>query len=281
MDDKLFFGKATYQCWIGFIDDEGTDRFNNYKSIFLSARRKEVVPEKRVDNYDKVKARVLDVVLLSGLLARTKFVGVNLPIDVDIVEKYGSEITLFNQPNELRVKEQILPTFNQIFSSGFRQGFSEEDLRRGYLRSVAMHELAHSYLYYRDSARNLKDLFQIIYELTATVSGLRMSGFLLLKDRITEKQLQSMIVAIICRSYYLVNNAENNKPLINYTLGGAIFINFLLESGALKQSGSIFVPNFMKIFVSLHELSEILEKLLSSGTRKDTEALIRKYGKNK
>src|SRR5205823_3504120 len=106
---------------------------------------------------------------------------------------------------------QVLPTFNKIFSTGFKEGFTVEDLRRGYLRNVAMHELAHSYLYYRNSAKDLKDLFQPIYELAATVYGFRMSGFLLLKDRINEKQLESMIVAFICRSYYMMKNAGNNK----------------------------------------------------------------------
>ncbi len=279
LDDKLFFGKASYQAWVGILDKEGTERFNNYKSITLSARRKALMPKERIDGHNKIKAQVIDVVLFSGLMARTKFVGVNLPVDVEFVEKYGSEVTLFNQPNDLRIKEQILPTFNKIFSKPFKQGFTKEDLRRGYLRMVALHELAHSYLYYRHAVQNLADLFQSIYELSATVLGLRMAGYLLLKDRITNKQVESMIVTFLCRSFYLAGKGKSNKSMVNYNLGGAIFVNYMLECGAIKLKEELVIPNFMKIFVALHDLSYMLEKLLASGTRKDAEIFVRKYAK--
>lgn len=276
-DDKLSLGKASYQAWIGVLDKEGTERFNNYKTITLSARRKALLPKERVDNLDKVKSKVIDVVLFSGFMARTKFVGINLPVNIDLVEKYGAEITLFNQSNDLRLKEQILPAFNQIFSKVFKQGFSREDLRRGYLRCVALHELAHSYLYYKNSAKNLENFFPTIYELAATVLGLRMAGSLLLKDRIDNKQMESMIIAFICRSFYLMEEANEDSSMVNYTLGSTIFINFIKENGALKQFDGVFIPNFTKIFVSLHDLSSILEELLSKGSRKDVEAFLNKY----
>lgn len=279
LDDKLFFGKATYQAWVGIVDWEGTERLNNYKSIVFSARRNALIPGERIDNLDKVIAKVDDVILFSGLMARLKFVGVNLPMDMNFVRKYGSEITLFNQPNDLRMKEEIIPTFNKIFSKDFREGFSFEDLRRASLRYLAMHELAHSFLYYNHAIENLKDLFLPIFEIAATILGLRVAGTLLLKDRITNKQLESMIVASLCRGFYLIEKREINKSLANYTLGWAIFINFMLESGALKQAGGLAIPNFMKMFVSLHDLSSVLEHLLSQGTYREAQAFVRKYGR--
>lgn len=276
-DPKLFYAKAAYQCWVGVVDSEGTKRLNNYKTITLSASRKALIPKERVNNLDKVKAKTIDVILFSGLMARTQFVGVNLPMNLNIIEKYGSEVTIFNQPNDLRMKEQIIPTFNKIFSKEFREGFSWEDLRRASLRYVALHELAHNYLYYKNAFKNLQDLLPSLYELSATVLGMRMAGSLLLKDRITNKQLESMIVAFICRSFYLMEKNKVSKYMINYALGGAIFINFMLKTGALKQLHGLAIPNFMKIFVSLHDLLYILENLLSSGTRRDAEAFIKKY----
>lgn len=276
-DNRIFFAKASYHAWIGVMDVEGTIRFNNYKTITLSARRKALIPQERVDNLDKIKARVVDVLVFSGFMARTKFVGVNLPMDLNIVEKYGSQAVLFNQLNDLRLQEQILPVFNKIFSTEFKQNFSLEDLRRGYLRTVALHELAHSYLYYRHAQENLKDLFVVIYELSATILGLRMAGSLLLKDRINNKQLESMITTFICRSYYLKEESMQNKSLANYGLGGTLFIKFMLESDALKQFKGLIIPNFTKVFFSINELSYLLEKLLAFGIRKDAEVFIKKY----
>lgn len=276
-DDRLFFGKASYHAWVGVIEKEGTDRYNNYKSVTLSVRRK-AMPWNRIDfDHRKIKAKVLDVILFSGMMARTKFVGINLPMELKLVERYGSEATLFNQSNDLRMTEQILPTFNQIFSPAFREGFSKEDLRRGYLRAVALHELGHSYLYYKKSLKNLKDLFPCIYELAATTLGLRLAGTLLLKDRITEKMLKSMIVAFSCRSYYLMERRKTEKSMSNYALGSTVFINFMLESGALKKFKDLIVPNFTKVFLSLHELSDTMETLLATGIRKDAESFLNKY----
>jgi hypothetical protein len=279
LDDELFYGKASYQAWVGILDKEGTDRFNDYKSIILGARRKALMPSERIEVRERVKGKVLDAVVFSGLMARTMFVGVNMPMETMLVEKYGSEITLFNQPNDMRLKEQIMPSFNKIFSKQLRAGFENEDLRRGYLRAVAMHELAHSFLYYRHSVENLQKLFQIIYELAATVLGIRMAGSLLLMDRITSKQLESMIVTLISRSYYNLEKRTEYKSMINYSVGGTILINYLLESGALKENRDVFVPNFMKIFMALHDLSDTLEHLLSSGTKADAEKFVNKYSK--
>lgn len=275
--NRLFEGKAVYQAWVGVLDLEGTERLNDYKSIIFNVTRKALLPEEHVENSKNVKAKTIDEVLLSGLMARSKFVGLNLPMDVNLVKKYGSEVTIFNQANELRMKEQIVPTFNKIFSSEFQEGFSAEDLKRASLRYVAFHELAHNYLYYQNSAKKLQNLFPIIYELTATLLGMRIAGTLLLIDRITDKQLESMIVAFISRSYDLVERSKRDKLMINYALGGLIFINYMLESGALRQKEGMAIPNFMKIFVSLHELSYIMERILSSGSRKEAEVFVKKY----
>lgn len=279
-DDRLPFSKASYHAWVGVVEQEGTDRLYNYKSVTLSAIRKVSLPRERIDlDSSRIKAKVLDVVLLSGIMAETKFVGLNLPMDINMVKKYGAIVTLFNQPNDLRLEEQILPIFNELFSKGFKEGFSREDLRRGYLRTTALHELAHSYLYYKNAAKKLQDLFHTIYELAATILGLRLAGTLLLKDRITEKMLESMLVAFTCRSLYLIETGKKRQFMSEYTLGGSAYINFMMESGAIKRLNDLIILNFTKMFVSIHELSYILENLLSRGTRKDAEDFIKKHSR--
>lgn len=275
-DDELFFTKNSYQAWVGVVEKEGTERLNNYKNTILNAHREGSISVEKVHNHDRLSAKVIDTILFSGLMAKTKFPGVNYPINLDFVEKYGSEITLFNQPNDLMMKERIIPTFNKIFSKGFKEGYGAEDLRRANLRYTAMHEFAHSYLYYRHASENLKDLFRPIYELAATLLGFRMAGSLLLKDRINNKQLESMIVALLCSSFYLVSQ-KSNKFLPEYKLGSTVFINFLLKSGALKKMNGTVVVNFMKIFVALQDLFHILERLLSGGNREETGVFVEQY----
>ncbi len=276
-DDRLFFDKAPYQCWVGVVNAEKTKRLAYYKDIVLSARRKALLPNERFENYKEVRIKDNEIILFSGHMARTKFVGLNMPVNIDWVEKYGSEVTLFDNVNDLRIKEQILPSFNNIFAAVFKRQYSKEDLRIGSINYVVLHELAHNDLYYRNAAQNLGDLLSPIYELAATVLGFRMAGSLLLKDIITNKQLESMIIAFVCRNFYLAQKIKEDKSWTNYALAGIIFNNFMLESGAIIQSKGLTIPNFMKIFVSIQELFTALEFLLSSGTRKNAEAFIEKY----
>lgn len=275
-DNQLFFAKAAYHCWIGVMDTEGTRRLQSYRNVILSATRKALVSGERIDNHEKVKAKTIDVLIFAGFMAQTKFVGMTFPQNLKLIEKHGSDVTIFNQINDLRMEEQIIPTFNKIFSPGFREGFDFEDLRRASLRYVALHELAHNYLYYKN-AKNLGDLLPFINELAATVLGMKIAGSLLLKGIITDKQLESMIVAFICRSFDLIQKSKKSKFVSSYPIGGLIFINFMVKHEALKQHNGLTIPNFMKIFVSLHELSLLLESLLSSGTRKDAESFVKKY----
>ncbi|MBI2600798.1 hypothetical protein HYW42_02495 [Candidatus Daviesbacteria bacterium] len=277
-NDKLFFTKTSYQAWVGVMDGERTARVLNFKNIIHTARRKTLMPSEKVDFYEKVQIRVDDLLIFSGLISRTMFLGVNLPNDTNLMEKYGSEITVFKQSIDYRVKTEVLPAFSKVFSSSFQKEFDYEDIRWGTLYFTILHELGHTYLRYRNSERNLEDLFPIIDELSAYVLGMKLAGFLLLKDVLTQKQLESIMVAFTSRCFELVLNESNNKSKIHYTIGGAIFVNFLFETEAIREKEGISWPNFTKMFVSLDQLATILERILSQGRREDAEAFIKKYG---
>src|SRR3989344_2316706 len=225
-NDQVFFIKTSYQAWVAVMDVNSTNRLNEYKSAILSSRRRVLMPSEKVDYYDKVQTRIDEAVLYSGRITRTMPVGINLPNDPVLMEKYGSEITVFKQANSLRAQNEIMPAFNRIFSREFKQTFSEEDLEFGSLYSVILHELAHTYLRYRNSEKNLKELFPIIDELSATAMGIKVCGSLLLQDMMTAKQLESIMIAFMARSFYLVLEEKDNPARIHYTQGGALFINF-------------------------------------------------------
>lgn len=277
-DDKLFFTKTSYQAWVGVMDEGTTKRARQFRDIILSARKHSLMSSEQVDFYDKVQIRVDDLLLFSGLIARTVFLGVDVPNDPNLMEKYGSEITIFNQANEYRFKHEVLPAFNRIFSVSFRKLFSIKDIELGTLYSTILHELGHVYLRYRDSEKRLKDLFPIIDELSAYVTGLKVGGYLLLKDVTNTKQLESMMVAFLARSFEMVLYEKDNRSKYHYMLGGAIFINYLFENGAIQETGGVSWPNFTKMFFSLSELAVILDRILSCGTRADAESFIKKYG---
>ena len=276
-DDKLFFIKTSYQSWVSVMDKEQTKKATIYKDMILTARRKVLVSSEKVDYFDKVQLRIDDLVLFSGLVSRTMFVGINLPNETHLMEKFGSKITLFKQTAELRSNLNY-SVFKKLFDPKFQKQFTPNDLKEGVIYSTALHEMAHTYLRYHGSEKRLKDLFPIIDELSATVLGIKVSGSLLLKEAVSQQQLESIMLAYLIRSFYNIINEGDNKSKYHYTKGGAIFINFLFESGAIKMANGISWPNFMKMFISLDQLASILEKLMSVGTRNDAEKFIEKYG---
>lgn len=277
-DDKLFFVKTSYQAWVGVMDAEKTQTAQRYKELILSARRKALMPSEKVDYYDKVQVRIDDILVFSGFIAGAKFIGVNLPNDVRLMEQYGSEITLFKQTNETRMELEIVPTFSKLFSPEFRKLFLQEDLDQGGLGLNILHELAHVYLRYRNSERNLKDLFPYIDELGAYVTGIKVCGSLYLKDIASQHELESIIVAFLSKCYYAILNEANDQSGIHYTKGYAMVINYLKENEALLVKDGVSYPSFTKIFLCLDQLSEILERILSSGSREDAAAFIKQYG---
>lgn len=278
-DDTLFYTKTAYQAWVGVVDRETTQRFTVFKDLILSTRRKAMIPSERIETDKPVYIKVKDVFILSGLIARTKFVGITLPSNVNLIQEHGSEIVLFKQMNNLRVQDEIYPMYKEIFSLEFANNFGIEDILRGNIGYIALHEFAHSYLYYKHSAEHLQNFLPIIEELAATVLGMRVCGSLLLKDLVTTKELESMIIAFCCRSFILIERNKRGPSLSDYTIGGIIFINFMIDSGAIQIVNGMTIANFTKIFLSLNDLSIILESLLSGGTRADAEFFIKKYGK--
>lgn len=277
-DDKLFFVKTAYQAWVGVMDQKNTHKVNDYQKMILSAKRKVSMPSEKVDYYDKVQIRIDETLLFSGLIARTMFVGVNLPNDPNLMERYGSEITIFKQVNDYRFKNEILPAFEKNFSPDFKKLFTLKEIKDGSLYLIVLHELAHTYLRYRDTEKRLKDLFPIIDELAAYIMGIKVCGSLLLKDAVTTKQLEAIMLSFIARSFYLILHEKENHSKYHYVMGSIILINYLLESEAIKSSRGISWPNFMKMYFSFDELASILGRLLSWGTYSDAQAFIKKYG---
>lgn len=276
--DKLFFNKTSYQAWVGVMDSINSTRVNKYKEIILSSRRKVLMASEKVDYYDKVQTRVDNVVIFTGLIARAQFIGVNLPNNVTLMERYGSEITIFKEISDFRFKTYVLPSFEKIFSKEFKKLFTTADISDGHLYAVVLHELAHTFLRYRHSERNLEDLFPIIDELSASVMGIKVCGALLLKDIMSQKQLESIMVAFTSRCFSMALWERDDPAKYHYTMGATIFLNYLLEAGAIRESEGISWPNFTKMFVSLDELASVLERILSQGIRVDANAFISRYG---
>lgn len=276
-DDKLFFTKCSYQSWVGIMDEDQTKEAVRFRDLIISSRRKVLVPSEKVDFLEKIQIRVDDTLIFSGLIARFMFTSSNLPNDVNLMERYGTEITIFKPSFNLKFDNEHHPIFHAVFEEKFQQGYPVELLRIGSLRNSYLHEISHPLLRYRDAERRLKEYFPIFDEISASVYGVKACGSLLLKDAINQKELESIMVMFIARAFSWWFTYLKAPSVLHYVQGFAIALNFILESGSLREAQGFYWPNFTKFFVSIDELTDALERILAIGTYEDAKEFVDKY----
>lgn len=277
-DDKLFFRKCSYQSWVGVLNKNATKEAVDFRDVIFSSQRKIIAPEEKVRLQEKVTLRVDDTLLFSGLISRFMFTGVNLPNDVRLMEKYGSVVTIFLTCLDEKFEEQHYPIFQKVFEKSFQALYTKEQLRLGTFRNILVHEIAHPLLRFRGAEDRLKNLFPVFDEISAYVYGVKSCGLLLLKDVITQKELEAIMVMFLCRAFTWWEDYQKDKGVIQYLQGYAIALNFLSEAGAIREHNGIFWPNFTKFFVCLEELASVLERILAEGTYSETKNFLTHYG---
>lgn len=277
-NDQLFFTKCSYQAWVGVMDEKQTADATQFKDFIVSARRKTLTPSEKVEFLNKIHIRVDNTLIFSGLIARFMFTSSNLPNNVKLMERYGSEITIFNQSFDKKFKSEHHTIFHTIFEEKFQQGYPVEVLRQGSLRNSYLHEISHPLLRYRDAEDRLKEYFPVFDEIAASVFGVKACGSLLLKDIISQKELEAIMVMFVARAFSWWISYLKEPSVVHYAQGFAIAMNFFLESGAIIESGGFSWPNFNKMFLAIEELSNSLETLISIGSYSDAKHVVEKYG---
>lgn len=275
--DKLFFKKCAYQAWLGILDKKKTKEAERLKKMFLASRRKILPGSEKVD-VSKLWVRVDKTVIFSGLIADFMFTGTNLPNDVNLMKKYGSNLTIFETSLDLKFRNDHFPIFKVIFDKDLQKFYSKDELYRASLRCILLHEIAHSLIRYRDAEERLGDLFPIFDELYGYILGAKGCGTLLLKGAMSQKELEAILIMHICRNFTWWLDSLKNPDVNHYAIGAAIAQNFFLREGAIKEKGGISWPNFTKLFICIDELSHLLEYHIALGSYEEAKEFVNEYG---
>lgn len=277
LDDKLFFKKTSYEAWVGIIDQNATQKAKVIQQAIYDVRRKIFSSSQKADFLDKTQLRVDKTLIFSGLFARGMFTSNSLPVDPQIMEKYGIQITFFDSSLEVKFSNQHYPIFQRVFEKNFQKDYSRDLLREGSFRNVLLHEIGHSLLRYKDSEERLGELFPVVDELSATIYGIKSCASLVLKGIMTEQELEAIMIMFICRAFTWWLDSQTQPSVEPFALGHAIALNYFLAAGALQEKNGISWPNFNKMFMAIEELSDGLEALISLGSRSDAKYFIEKY----
>ncbi len=274
--DKLIFKKCAYQAWVGILDEKLTKEAETMKTLVLLGRRKILSGATKVD-ISKVGVRVDKTIIFSGLIADFMFTGTNLPNDVNLMKKYGSNLTIFKTSLEEKFKEEHYKIFKAVFEKDFQKSYSIENLYKGSLIVILLHEICHSLIRYQDAEKRLKNIFPVFDELYAYILGIQNCGTLILKGLMSEKELEAVLIMYICRCFTWWLDFRKNSNVYDYTIGSAISLNFLLENCALEKRNCLSLPSFAKLFICIDELTHILDYYLAIGSYDEVKEFIGKY----
>lgn len=277
--DKLFFKKRAYMAWVGILDEKQTKEAERLKSMILASERKYLPGAKRA-KIRQIKVRIENTAIHSGMIADFVFVGNNLPSSADLylIEKYGTLFTIFTPTVRLRFEKGIYPIFKAIFEEGIQKKYSKEELYLAHVRSIILHEICHSLMRYKDAATRLEEFFPFFDELYTDILGTKSCGFLLLKDALTQKELETLLIILICRQLFWLHSLPKNPIIVSYATGAAISLNFLFKGKAIEKGKKFFWFDLRKLFVCIDQLSHILEYYISLGNRSEAKEFIKKYG---
>ena len=278
--DKLFFRKRAYMAWIGILDEKETKEARKLISMSLAAEKRYLPGAKRA-KIPKIRARIEDTAIFSGLVADFVFAGNNLPssADIHLIKKHGTLLTVFNSSVEWRFEKWIFPIFKEIFDENFQKKYSKKELYQAFLKSIITHETCHSLMRYEDATTRLQEYFPFFDELYTDILAVKCCGTLLLKDGLTQKELEAFLLVYICRNLHWLTQIKDQPHTIHYATGGAISLNFLMQGKTLKKKNQrFFVQDFGKLFICIDQLSHILDYYIALGNYNEAKEFLAKYG---
>jgi len=278
--DKLFFKKRAYMAWVGIFNKEETEKARKLVSLVLKPEKK-YLPRSKIAKVPKIRARIEDSLIFSGLIADFMFVGNNLPSSADIylIKKHGTIFTIFDPTIKRRFEKSILPILKKCFDKKIQKKYSKKELQAAFLRSVILHEICHSLMRYEDATSRLQEYFPFFDELYTDILGIKSCATLLLKDVISSRELEALLLVYICRNLHWAIQYKKDKHLVHYATGGAISLNFLIGEKILKKKNKkLFISDFKKLFISITELSCLLDYYMALGNHKEAKKFIEKHG---
>ena len=276
--DQLFFVKRAYMAWIGVLDEQTTNEMDRFKKLILTSDRSFLPGAKRA-KISRVNVRVEDSIIFSGLVADFLFVGNNLPssADVSLIKKYGTIFTIFKPTHEWRFESWILPIFQRVFCKDIQRRFSVEEIKKAFLKTSVLHEACHSLMRYEDAPARLEELFPYFDELFTDLLGIKGCGTLILKNALSEKELEAITIVAICHSLYFYASLSVRPHLSPYAVGGGLILEFLLKGKALFKRPKGFYLDSYRALITLNQLTSIIEYYIALGNHKEAEEFLKKF----
>lgn len=281
-DDKLFGYKASYESFIGIVDDADSKRLAGLAGE-LQFLENNLPMADRYKNLTLGKASPIKIVNLiySGGDARggVMTAAFNLPNDEKVLAQHGSKKVMLKNVQKAK--------FEKILTPLAKLAVPAKELRRldfeAFFTHILTHELAHG-LGPHDIVvggkkttvrQELKELYAAIEEAKADILGLWALEKLIAKGALPKKLAETMYPTYLASMFRSVRFGIEEA----HGKGTALQFNYLVEKGAVKWNSetSTFSLNAPKIAEAVQDLTRELLTLQAEGSYAKAKQLLDKY----
>ena len=275
--DKTLFIKRVFQAHVGVIDQDKTKLAEVIREVLYSSA--ELTPGKLHSTRIPQKGVAVlweQTPITSGYASEVVFSSEHFPCDLDLLEKYGSKIVIYESQFKLKFDKLYYPIFKTIFEKRFASKYSKEVLLYNVGLNVITYELSKQLHKFTGARERLKELYGPIDEANGFASGIEHCKHLLVKGLISQEELEAIMIIHILWMFADWLVYTHNKAKESHVIGNSILLNAYLTNGALKVSGGISWPNFSKIFFEIESMAYQLVQVLQQGSYNDAKKFIKK-----
>jgi hypothetical protein len=283
-DDKLFGYKASYEAFIGIVDDADSKRLANLAGELQFLENNLPVAD-RYKNPTLGKASPIKIVNLiySGGDARggVMTAAFNLPNDEKVLAQHGSKKVMLKNVQKAKF-EKILTPLAKLAVPKKELGLLDFE---AFFTHILAHELAHG-LGPHDIVvggkkttvrQELKEQYAAIEEAKADILGLWALEKLIAKGALPKKLAETMYPTYLASMFRSVRFGTEEA----HGKGTALQFNYLLDKGAVKWNpeSSTFSLNAPKVGQAVQDLTRELLTLQAEGSYAKAKQLLDKYAK--
>ncbi|PIR43133.1 hypothetical protein COV24_04170 [candidate division WWE3 bacterium CG10_big_fil_rev_8_21_14_0_10_32_10] len=220
-------------------------------------------------NFDTIRARVEDSLIMGGATPGLGFIAQNLPNEREFINSWGVKICIYKSQLDAQINKEHFPVYKKYF---LNPDLDLESYTYGFVRVLLGHEVTESLMKYRDDEDRLKSKYLSVRELNSDITGLENYILYMLKSINAEERVKATIhsyVSSLLSSYIGSLSKSVNTQHIN---GYIYAFNYLLDAKALtlEPEGKIKI-DVRACSKALSDLSKITSNLLLKGTKADAD----------
>ena len=134
---------------------------------------------------------------------------------------------------------------------------------------------------YEDAPTRLEELFPYFDELFTDLLGVKGCGTLILKNALTERELEAITIITVFHSLYFYASLSVRPHLSPYAVGGGLILEFLRKGQALVKRQKRFHLDPYRALIALNQLTSVIEYYVALGNHEEAEAFLKKFSMKK